>query len=262
MEDEGALKANAPAAFDATLTRFSPEEAVALTRYRADAATLAAFKSEVDQRARGREGGDYRAFLNAVAGKISGDTSDFGPLSPDDPLRKNLVDEERVAIWIYSTDNIYDAMNGALRKSSTLCREAHPRACPAAAFEALRPYANTIKVLSSALNKLPPSQEAVVHRGTKAEYLSAYQKSATVVEAPFLSTSANGSVPEDFRGTGTMQITHKTCPLIGLLSEKPYEGEVLCPPGTKLRVDRRDTRIEKVDGKDVTNVTVAVTRVE
>lgn len=236
-QDENALAS--PSAFDATKTRFSATEVIDLARYRADDATLGAFRAEIDAlHAAGTLSQDYAGFATTVERKIDDldGQSEIGPLSPSSPMRTALTASERVAIYLYTTDELYQRVNGALRSASTTCRSAHPAPCPASAYTSLAPVQATVKVLSSALNKLPPVS-ARLFRGTT--HLEEYQKGAVVTEPTFVS-AAHGAVPEAFRGDGVLEFQAKHCASVGEISAAGVqEREAICPPGVTFRVDDR-----------------------
>jgi hypothetical protein len=236
--------------YDGTKTYFSPTEVLVLSKFKADAGELGAFRTEIDALAAGKGPKRISTSYDALAKRVqdhiddADGKSEFGPVSDTSPVRKNLAPEERAAIFIYTTDELFAEMNSALRDAAKECESRFERGvCPETAYEKLRPFQHTIKVLSSGLNKLPPFRDdgkvPTVHRGSN--HTDGYTKGATVTESAFISTSAN-SLGDNFQRKGRFEIRVHDCPLIAELSSVGIgEAEVLCAPGNRFKVtDRRE----------------------
>ena len=135
-----------------------------------------------------------------------------------------LSKPEVVALYFYTTA-AYEWLNGPLRAKD-----------PAR----LAKWENTIKVTSSAINKLP-SFECTVRRGTglPPDVLSHLVAGADFREPAFLSTTQGTRVPKQFVKAVEMKIHSNRCREISWASHYPNEKEVLFPPGSQFKVTKR-----------------------
>lgn len=106
-----------------------------------------------------------------------------------------------------------------------------------------------IKVLSSALNKLPKFTGTVV-RGEKdiRQEQRDWKAGDITVQRGFLSTSALPEPEPAFRGQVTLKIDVNSCPSIADFSDCENEKEVLCPPGAKFEII--SSEISSAEGKE------------
>ncbi|MBC7660310.1 MAG: hypothetical protein H7249_11450 [Chitinophagaceae bacterium] len=129
---------------------------------------------------------------------------------------------EKVALRWYTT-NQFATMNLPLRSQDAA---------------RLTEYEATIKLLASAINKIP-AKSCTVLRGThlRPAVLTAILAKNDFIDLAFLSTTSATSLPVAFtQGNATFHITSKRCRDISWASEIPTEKEIRSPPGSEFQV--------------------------
>ncbi|MDQ0018550.1 PAAR domain-containing protein [[Curtobacterium] plantarum] len=141
-----------------------------------------------------------------------------------------LTDDQVGALYGYTTNEGYTALNPALRGQTPLTPE----------LEAFAAHAK------DGLSKLPP-YKGLSYRGINSlpeEVLAKNQPGNIVSDGAFMSTSSN----EPFQGNILIKVNGASGRDVAFLSEYPLEAEVLYPPDTQFKV------IERID--DGGNITL------
>ncbi|PQL26210.1 hypothetical protein C5L22_21760 [Pantoea ananatis] len=141
-----------------------------------------------------------------------------------------LTDDQVGALYGYTTNEGYTALNPALRGQTPLTPE----------LEAFAAHAK------DGLSKLPPNK-GLSYRGINSlpeEILAKNQPGNIVSDGAFMSTSSN----EPFQGNILIKVNGASGRDVAFLSEYPLEAEVLYPPDTQFKV------IERID--DGGNITL------
>jgi hypothetical protein len=192
-----------------------------LKKYRADKNILKLFKEKHNEN------------------KLISNLNNYVPANLED--FPSLKKEEIAAVYLYGDGKLNYNWVRALRSGEV---------------KEIQKYEAEIKVLSSALNKLPPYKGTVSRKAALlAKDLKRYQPGDTIIESGFTSTTFDRYDPTELvtpmRGSNPklnsviFKIKSKTGKSIQELT-RYNENEVLFPPGTKFKVVSRNTQILKV----------------
>ena len=144
-----------------------------------------------------------------------------------DPALRHMTDNGAYAVHSYTSSEVFDVINGALRTGQDL--------------DAIMPK---VRALVSGLNEMPPYQGETVRRvnesGEAAALIaSRYSVGQVMVESQFLSSSRADLDGPKWPGQVEMIIEGKTGRYIEGLASNKAEHEVLYKPGTQLVVKEK-----------------------
>ncbi|KAI0559963.1 Uracil-DNA glycosylase family 1 [Gracilaria domingensis] len=141
-----------------------------------------------------------------------------------------LSREEKAAVYVYSTGQIYQHLNRAMRAKQC---------------ETYFPY---LAFFLQAHDKLPPAPENItLYRGISLNLAAKYRENQVVTWWSITSCSEKRTISEGFSGTtGTLfHISAKTAVAINPISARDKQFEYLLAPGTRMRVLKVDRRLAR-----------------
>lgn len=147
-------------------------------------------------------------------------------------LYYKLLKEEVMAIYSYTTNDIYKKLNQTLRNGRTVT---------AAMRKKYRPIA---KIITSGLKKLPKYKGDVIRFQGKAKDKFTRWRPAKPGKPDNIKTlKAFTSTSKKlkgfcFSGSAKLKIKSKNGRFIGMMSNFPHESEVLFPPNSKFKVTK------------------------
>jgi len=146
----------------------------------------------------------------------------------DGPDVHGLDKDDIASIYLYTTNVLYQVLNEVLRAEDR---------------DQAKEFFLYMRLLLSALDKIPNEAEGTVYRGVKLNLADKYKKGKTFYEWTFMSTTEDGTAlsnPQFLGSTGDRSLLsiHLTCGKnISSYSAYRKEKEVLVPPGFKWKIE-------------------------